>query len=211
MFKNANYVSGNNRLKSLFLLTSFACASLLFNNSLFAEEKVAIVDMQNIEMSSLAVNSLIEKLQEEQTNIQKEISSRSQDLQKRAKDLEGKRGVLSAAAIDDQRKSIESDLINLQTEAQAKNESMQRAKMEGLGEIDQAVRDIISVIAKKSKYDIVIAKQVALYIDESKFSDITKDVVSSLNLKLKTVDVDKYLKPGEAKKSTSSGKSKPKK
>lgn len=156
-----------------------------------ASLSIGYVDMQVVEAESLAVIDLVEKLQQKQKDLQDEITDKSKELQQQAQELEAKRTVLSASALEEKRKSLERDLLNFQNLAQKKNEAMQQTKTAILADIDNEVRVIVKNLASKKKIDLVLAEQIVLYINKSSFTDLTAETVKELNTKMKSVEFNK--------------------
>ena len=156
-----------------------------------ANLSIGYVDMQVVEAESLAVIDLVEKLQQKQKDLQDEITDKSKELQQQAQELEAKRTVLSASALEEKRKNLERDLLNFQNLAQKKNEAMQQTKTAILADIDNEVRVIVKSLASKRKVDLVLAEQIVLYINKSSFTDLTSETVKELNTKIKSVEFNK--------------------
>ena len=122
-----------------------------------------------------------------QKKLEKEFSSREQELQKMAKqarDLQNQLDKDGVTMSDTERKNKERELANLNREFQRQSrefrEDLNLRRNEELGQIQERARKVIIDIAKSEKYDIIF-EQAAVYVDPK--SDITDRVMKALGSK----------------------------
>ena len=108
------------------------------------------------------------------------------------KALEGKRAVLSGEELQKKAKKLESDFQKLQMDEKIYLQTFDIARNESLKVMQDNVKKAVNKVA--DNYDLVIPSNLALYINTSKFDDLTSKVVSKLNDIIKSVDFDKIFK-----------------
>ncbi len=119
-----------------------------------------------------------------QKKLEKEFSSREQELQKmtkQARELQTQLDKDGVTMSESERKNKERDLANLNREFQRQSrefrEDLNLRRNEELGQIQERARKVIIDIAKAEKYDIII-EQAVVYVDPK--SDITDRVMRAL-------------------------------
>lgn len=119
-----------------------------------------------------------------QKRLEREFSSREQELQKMAKQARDVQTQLDKEGVtmsEGERKNKERELVNLNREFQRQSrefrEDLNLRRNEELGQIQERARKVIVDIAKSEKYDIII-EQAAVYVDPK--SDITDRVMKAL-------------------------------
>lgn len=119
-----------------------------------------------------------------QKRLEKEFSSREQELQKLAKQARELQGQLDKEGVtmsETERKNKERELANLNREFQKQSrefrEDLNLRRNEELSQIQERARKVIVEIAKTEKYNIII-EQAAVYVDPK--NDITDRVMKAL-------------------------------
>ena len=158
-----------------------ALASLLLASSVtLADTKIGFVNTEKLlREAPLSIAA--------QKKLEKEFSSREQELQKMAKqarDLQNQLDKDGVTMSETDRKNKERDLANVNREFQRQSrefrEDLNLRRNEELGHIQERARKVIIDIAKSEKYDIII-EQAAVYVDPK--SDITDRVMKALGSK----------------------------
>ena len=158
-----------------------ALATWLFTSCVaVADTKVGFVNTEKL-LREAPLSVLAQK------KLEKEFSSREQELQKMAKqarDLQNQLDKDGVTMSDTERKNKERELANLNREFQRQSrefrEDLNLRRNEELGQIQERARKVIIDIAKSEKYDIIF-EQAAVYVDPK--SDITDRVMKALGSK----------------------------
>ena len=158
-----------------------ALATWLFASSVaVADTKIGFVNTEKL-LREAPLSVLAQK------KLEKEFSSREQELQKMAKqarDLQNQLDKDGVTMSDTERKNKERELANLNREFQRQSrefrEDLNLRRNEELGQIQERARKVIIDIAKSEKYDIIF-EQAAVYVDPK--SDITDRVMKALGSK----------------------------
>ncbi len=180
------------------VLKVFVVATMLILPSRFAysssseSTKVAIVDLQKIEENSLISKDLQRKMKNKEKDLQGQILKRRKEINDEFKALESKRAVLSGEELQRKAKSLESKYQEIQMNEKACEQAFEMARMMSLQNIQFSIRKAVNKVA--GKYDMIIPVNIALYIDESKFDDLTTEVLAKLNEISKVVEFDKFYK-----------------
>ncbi|MEQ1592458.1 MAG: OmpH family outer membrane protein [Thiobacillaceae bacterium] len=162
----------------MFFKQTMALVALLLASSIAtADTKVGFVNTEKLlREAPLSVAA--------QKKLEKEFSSREQELQKmtkQARELQTQLDKDGVTMSESERKNKERDLANLNREFQRQSrefrEDLNLRRNEELGQIQERARKVIIDIAKAEKYDIII-EQAAVYVDPK--SDITDRVMKAL-------------------------------
>ena len=158
-----------------------ALATWLFTSCVaLADTKIGFVNTEKL-LREAPLSVLAQK------KLEKEFSSREQELQKMAKqarDLQTQLDKDGVTMSETERKNKERELANLNREFQRQSrefrEDLNLRRNEELGQIQERARKVIIDIAKSEKYDIIF-EQAAVYVDPK--SDITDRVMKALGSK----------------------------
>jgi outer membrane protein len=168
------------------LLIAFVAVSS-FSASAIALDNIATVNIKEIMDKSSAAKSVKDQLDAKQKSFQTEMSKKEEDLQKEEQDLGKQRTVLSPEAFDKKVKDFKIKADTAQKEVRSKRAALDNAFSSALGDIQKAVFDIVSRIAKEKAYSVVLPTSQLLYGDPK--LDITKNVLDELNKTLPKVNV----------------------
>jgi len=152
-----------------------------------AKQQIAVVNIQGIMKDSTAATSVREQLESKQKAFQAEITKKEEALQKEDQELAKQQSVLSKEAFAEKRKSFVTKATEVQKEVQAKKALLDTAFERSLNDIQKAVNDIITDLAKEKGFILAVPTSQILYADEK--LDVSKDVLDRLNKKLPKVDV----------------------
>ena len=180
--------------KNIFRFAVFAFIFALPVNA-FADDdkvKVAIVDLQKVEEGSLVSKDLQKKMRNKEEELGKDLIKRKGKIEQEFKALEGKRAVLSGEELQKKAKKLEGDFQKLQLDEKVYLQTFDLARGEALRVMQENVKKAVNKVA--DKYDLVIPSNLALYVNTSKFDDLTSKVVSKLNDIVKSIDFDKLFK-----------------
>lgn len=176
-------------MKRLALLAIAAATSLGFSAPVLADaaKPIAVVNIQSIMRDSTAAKSVREQLEGKQKAFQADITKKEEALQKEDQALAKQQSVLSKEAFAEKAKAFRTKATEVQKEVQSKKALLDAAFERSLNEIQKAVNEIISDLAKEKGFTLALPASQVLYADSS--MDISKDVLDRLNKKLPKVDV----------------------
>ena len=136
--------------------------------------KVAIVDLQKVEEGSLISKDLQKKMRSKEEELGKDLIKRKGKIEQEFKALEGKRAVLSGEELQKKAKKLESDFQKLQMDEKIYLQTFDIARNESLKVMQDNVKKAVNKVA--DNYDLVIPSNLALYVNTSKFDDLTSKV-----------------------------------
>ena len=142
-------------MKKATLLGIFLGLSLGIFNSVFAEQRIAIVDVQAVVAKSAQVRELKEEQQTKIQELEKWLKTAKSDVDKQ-KTKEGKEKLL---------KKYNADFAQ-------KKENIAKDYQARLQAVDKSISKTIADIARAKGYNVVVSKSVVLYGGD----DITLDV-----------------------------------
>lgn len=153
--------------------------------------RVAVVDVESILEHSIAVNSIRKSINEISSQIQKELSAKELELKNIEGELIKKRGILSESEFDSKVTEFNKRVNETQKEMQIKKNALEQAHSEAVQQVHHTTISIISDLAKKYDLNMVLPSSQVLFVDNK--LNITLEVITSLNERLKSVEV-KYNK-----------------
>lgn len=166
--------------KSLLLVVLFC---FIAANTVFAQGKMAIIDVQAITLQSQAGKKAIEELKSLEAVLMKKIEAKRAEVKKLADNINKQQASLSLTALQDKKaelnkKSVE--LERLEKDLQTEFQTEQAKKLDG---ILKEVEPVINDYAKEKGYDIVFVAQPGIMAYANPAIDITKDIISRFDIK----------------------------
>lgn len=174
-------------MKHLALAAAFAIGLTCSAAHAAEGQAIAIVDIQKVMKDSSAAKSISSQLESKQKSFQSELTKRDEALQKEEKDLIGQKGVLSKEVFEEKTRAFRNKVATVQKDVQSKKVMLDNGYARALGDIQKAVTEIVTDLAKEKGFQVAIPTSQLLY-GESKL-DISAEVLERLNKKLPKVDV----------------------
>jgi outer membrane protein len=172
-------------IRSIFLLIIFSPAIAFADDKFIA--KAAVVDIESILEHSTAIAHIKKSINIISDNIQEELSTKESELKVTESELIHKRGVLSEEEFNSMVVAFNKKVSDTQQEMQYKKSALEQAHSTALAEVYKNTTIIIGKISKKYGFNIVLPSTQVLFVEND--LNITLDVISSLNERLKTVEV----------------------
>jgi outer membrane protein len=172
---------------SFIALLSLLAVSLVSENVLAADLKLAVVNIQKVMQDSTAAKSVREQLKSKQGGFEAEMRKKEEDLRKEDQELSKQRSVLAPDAFEKKIQEFRNKASSAQKDVQGKKMQLDKAFGGALNDIQKSVFDIVATIAKEKGYEAVIPTSQMLYADPA--LDVTSEVTSRLNKQLPSVSV----------------------
>lgn len=168
-------------MKKTLLLTIVFCFAL--SSFAFAQNKIAIVDIQLIMQQSKAGVKAVGELETLQKNSISKVQAKKSEVEKLATDINKQKASLSQTALQNKnielnKKSVE--LERLQNDLNAEFQNTYAMKLE---EVARELEPVLNDYAKEKGFDIVFIKQPGVMAYASDTVDITSDVISRFDIK----------------------------
>ncbi len=179
-----------NAFKTLWLCA--LCLLVILPFGVHAQDKtkhdIAVVDVVVLLRDSKAAKSIEEQIQSQRKSFKNEISAQEKELRKLEEDLVTNKDKLSSDEFIEKRKTFEKKLRELQTNAQKKRFSLDKAASSAVGQLQAEITKIVGQMAKDNDYKLVITRDQVVVVTSD--IDITEDVMTALNKKLSKIKVD---------------------
>lgn len=163
------------------LIISIAAALMMASVAVAqaADMRIGIVDMQQIMTKSKQADKLRADLEKrfnpKKAELQKAADAFKADIEKMKRD----EAVMSKADKEKMSKKLAEQQQSLQTRQYALQKDAMAAQNEAVQSLIENVRNIVKKIAAEDKMNMVIAKEAAIYMDES--LDITAKVLKKMD------------------------------
>lgn len=166
--------------KSLLLVVLFC---FLAANTVLAQGKTAVIDMQAVTLQSKAGMKAVEELKALEEGAVKKLQSKDAEVKKLADSINKQKASLSTAALQDKnielnKKSVE--LERLQKDLQTELQTKQAIKLD---ELFKELYPVISDYANEKGYDIIFIKRPDIMAYANQSVDITSDIISRFDIK----------------------------
>ena len=187
-------------VRSFSKIIVIAMALCLVGLKAFAEEtkglKIAIVDNQVLSQEIAMSKDMKKKVSAKESEIQALLVKREEKIKNDLKSLESKRAVLSGDELQKKARNLEMEYQKLQMDQQIYARVFEITRISVLQEVSSNITKATNKVAA-GKYDMVVPIDLMMYVDQSKFTNITKEVIAKTNDIAKTVNFDKAFKSAE--------------
>ncbi|GEM_PF-1246064 len=149
---------------------------------------MAVVDVQALLNDSEAALSIKKQATDLRDAYQKEFEGLEKKLRDTEKDFVARKEKLSEEEIVKERQKFEKQLSDAQTQVKKRKKQLEDSIAVATGELRNQILEIVATLSAQRGYELVISRQDVVIV--SKDIDITKEVLDTLNDKLKTVKLD---------------------
>lgn len=158
---------------------ALATLPLLVSSNASADTRIAVVDVQTAVMQTedgIRAQATLKKLFDKS---QRDLDAKQEELQHAREDIERQARVLSREALARRTEDWQRRMVELQTLFVDYNKQLQKKQGELTGPILKKMLGIISRIAKKNGYDVIIDRSATPYARQD--LDLTEQVVQMYN------------------------------
>ena len=163
----------------LFSLISLILLCLLPFQAVAADSSIAVLDLDKILKESSAGKSIEKQLQERREAIQKEFSSRENNLVNIEKTLIQEKSSLTPEAFEVKRQDFEKQYTETRNLFQKRRNALDKGLSAALDQLRNEVTTITEEIAQQEGYEVVLTRENIVII--SKEMDITDKVLKRMN------------------------------
>ena len=143
--------------------------------------KVAVVNVQQVLQQSPRVTALSKKLEDKFKNRQTKLNKEQKSLQDELDKFKKESPTMSKKKRETTEKKITADRSALVKQVVSYQQDLQKEQNKVMQGILEDLNGIVSKIAKKQKYNLVLDSQAVVY--SANGNDITKEVASQFNKK----------------------------
>lgn len=163
----------------------FGCSANASDNF---DAKIAIVDIQYILENSLAIQSIRKDIERIGKEIEKDMLKKEAELKKLEEILIKKRDSLAEEEFNVEVNLFNTKVSHTQQDIQNKKTRLEQAHSKAVSKVYETTIEIITDLSKKKNFNLVIPTTQILYAKDN--FNITSEVISQLNTKLKLVTVN---------------------
>ena len=157
------------------------------------QARIAVVDVESILENSYAIAHIKKSIANISKQIQKEFSEKELSLKSIETDLIQQRGVLSKEQFDVKVTEFNKQVSVAQQEMQKKKNALEQAHTKAISEVHNNTLAVISVLSKKRGFNVVLPSAQVFFVEND--LNITLEVITCLNERLKTVEIKYNLSP----------------
>ncbi len=151
--------------------------------------KIALIDLKKVETESIAWKSLSKQINARRTKVKNQIQEIQSKLEKKSKNLESQRAILSADAFAVEVSEFKKERAKLDQTARIQKQNLDKAFLDARGQIRKAVNISILEFIKKNKITLLLkagdTESTVYFATTNMF--INDQVLALLNQKIKTV------------------------
>lgn len=148
---------------------------------------IAVLDVEKIVKDSKAMRYIQKEVSAQQKTYQKEVDATQKELETEQKKLEGKKKVLSDEAFKKDLAKFEKKVNDLKELVEKKQASLKKASVEGMAEVNDEIKDIISELSEEKDIDLIVPSTQTLFYKDA--LDISDEVLKRLNKEITKVKV----------------------
>ncbi len=166
-----------------FVLVAMAILGLLWVPGVASAQdaKIAVVDMARVIHETNDGKAAVKRLERDMKRRQKTLDDKQKEFEKLASDLQSSFEMLSEDAQKARLQEYQTKAAELQQLYQQQQGELARAESEATSKIINGVVDIVTAIAKKAKYSLVLDAGTVVY--QADGVDITDAVIAEYNKK----------------------------
>jgi outer membrane protein len=174
------------KLKPLLLLAGLFAAAIVAAPA-YAQQNIAVVDIQRIMRESSATKSITTQIEAQRNSYQQQITKQENDLRNAEQELNKQRTIISPEAFAERRRAFEQRVGNLQRDVQNRKRELDKSLNSATITVQNALRDIIGALVTERKYTLILIKSQTAY--NAPEMEVTEEVLKRINAKLPSVKV----------------------
>ena len=159
-----------------------------FNNFVFAETKIAFIDMQFIMDKSLAGQSLKKQLENLHKKNLENFKKKEDSLKKKEQEVLAKKNILSKDEIEKEISNLRNEVKNYNNERKEKINSLTKKRLQSMEKIVKTLTPILTEYSQVKNISIVMDKK-NIIVGKTELN-ITKEILSLLDDKIKKIKLN---------------------
>lgn len=149
---------------------------------------MAVLDIGKIRREAASVKSIREQIINHQNKIQGEIQKEQEALRAAQQELAKKQTLLAPEAFAEERRKFEERVVGVQQMVQERRRALETSQSKAMNAVESTLNEIVASVAEKKNFDVILRLSQVVYVRT--MLDITGDVLSQLDQKLPTIQVD---------------------
>ena len=168
--------------------TLFIFLFLIFSQSNLYSETPYYIDFKFILNESIAGKEAQKKLKDKLSKGIKSLENKGKQFQEEEKKIITQKKIISANEYKEKVSNLRKKVVSLQKERNTLLESVAKQRSKARNELLKNLNPIVKKYMEEKKIRMVVDKKSLLVADEN--LDITKDIITLLNKKLKTIKLN---------------------
>lgn len=152
------------------------------------EVRIAVVDVQSILENSIAITGVRKAIDIISQDIQKYLGTKELEFKTIEEELVKKRGILSEESFEREFNNFNKKVSDAQKEMQTRKAKLEQAHAGAISKVHEVTMEIINELARKYNFNIALPSSQVLFATSD--LNITSEVISLLNNRLKNVKVN---------------------
>ena len=183
------------------LLTSVTTRSVLSQESDSKFELlVGIINLENVQLQSLAFTSLREQTQSIQKKIEKKIEKRRESIRIEQSELEEEQLLLSNEALTEKKEQLQKKIVDLRGYADNANKSLEQTYNQAILLIQSKLKEAIASVAEERNLSLILNENniPPTVIFSHNSLRIDEPVLERLNLLISDIEISESIPEGQA-------------
>ena len=161
---------------------------LLVSVPSYSNEKIVYLDIERIMQESIAGKSAIAKLKKKRESSISKFKKMEKDIFEKEKKLIAQKNVLSKEEFENKLKDLRNDISNYQKDRNEVLVNINKSRIKASTNLIKELKPILEEYSKKNFISIIIQKK--HIVMGKKEEDITKDILSIVNQKVKSIKIN---------------------
>lgn len=149
---------------------------------------IVVLDIGAIRRDAASVKSIRDQIVNFQGALQGDIQKEQEALSTAQQDLAKKQALLSPEAFAEERQKFEQRVVGVQQMVQNRRRNLEGSQSKAMLQVERVLNEIVANMAAKNGYSLVLRRTQVVIVDTA--LDITTAVLTELNAKLPTVNVE---------------------
>ena len=160
----------------------------LFSLSAYSSEKIVYLDVEKIMQESIAGKEIIAKLKKKRETTISMFQKKEKEIIEKEKKLISQKNVLNEEEFKKKIQDLRGDIANYQKDRNKAANDITQTRIKASTALIKKLTPILEAYSKENSIKIIVQKK--HIVMGSKEYDITKDILSLVNQKIKNIKID---------------------
>jgi len=160
----------------------------LFSLPVYSNDKIVYLDVEKIMQESIAGKAIIEKIKKKREATISKFQKKEKEIFEKEKKLISQKNVLNEEEFKKKIQDLRKDIANYQKDRSKASNDITQTRIKASTALIKKLTPILETYSKENSIRIIVQKK--HIVMGSKEYDITKDILSLVNQKIKSIKVD---------------------
>ena len=166
----------------------FIVIFFLFSLPVHSNEKVVYLDVEKIMQDSIAGKAITEKIKKKRETTISKFKKKEKEIFEKEKKLISQKNVLNEEEFKKKIQDLRKDIANYQKDRSKASNDITQTRIRASTALIKKLTPILETYSKENSIRIIVQKK--HIVMGSKEYDITKDILSLVNQKIKSIKID---------------------